>query len=183
MASFPAAVKTFTTKSDGAGNTISASHVNDLQDEVNAVEDGYLNGTARLNSSGSTMTTLSVTGAAGSTMASVGLTSTSPSPPSSNRVYQNSIIRAWASCSSTPTFLGRFNMSSATLVSTLFNLAFATPMESSGYAVIATPTGSVGFAFTIANKNTTGFQVITFPTDSTTYNPQASLFNVMVVGP
>lgn len=54
MASFPNAVKTFTTKTDGAGNSIFASHVNDLQDEVNAIEDGLRNGTAPLNSSNST---------------------------------------------------------------------------------------------------------------------------------
>lgn len=65
MASFPASVKSFATRSNG--QTIDATHVNDLQDEVNAVEDGYLNGTARLNSSNSTVATLSVTG--GSTFA------------------------------------------------------------------------------------------------------------------
>ena|SRR3990167_4889059 len=36
MASFPASVKSFTTKA--TGNTIQAAHVNDLQDEVNAIE-------------------------------------------------------------------------------------------------------------------------------------------------
>lgn len=64
MASFPTSVKSFASRSNGG--TIDAGHVNDLQDEVNAVEDGYLNGTARLNSSGSTVTSLSVTG--GSTL-------------------------------------------------------------------------------------------------------------------
>lgn len=44
MASYPSAVKSFTTKSDGAGNTIFAAHVNDLQDEVAAIEGGLLNG-------------------------------------------------------------------------------------------------------------------------------------------
>jgi len=60
MASFPSAIKAFTTKS--AGNVIQPADVNDLQDEVNAMEDGYLNGTARLNSSNSTVKTLSVLG-------------------------------------------------------------------------------------------------------------------------
>jgi hypothetical protein len=36
-ASFPSAIKTFTTKVDGT-STIEASHVNDLQDEVSAIE-------------------------------------------------------------------------------------------------------------------------------------------------
>lgn len=62
MASYPGAVKTFTAKVDGAGNTIMAAHVNDIQDEVNAIEAGLLQGTAPLNSSGSTLGTLSVIG-------------------------------------------------------------------------------------------------------------------------
>jgi hypothetical protein len=65
MASFPGAVKTFTTKNPD--DTIQPSHIDDLQDEVNAIEDGYLNGSARLNSSNSTLRALSVT--AGSTFA------------------------------------------------------------------------------------------------------------------
>ena len=65
MASFPDAPKSFAARSNG--QTIDASHVGDLQDEVNAIEDGYLSGTARLNSSHSTVATLSVTG--GSTFA------------------------------------------------------------------------------------------------------------------
>src|SRR5580765_5470319 len=62
MASYPTAVKVFTTKN--AGDTIQAADVDDLQDEVNAIEAGLLNGTAPLNSSNSTLATLSVTGAA-----------------------------------------------------------------------------------------------------------------------
>ncbi len=49
MASYPNSVKTFGTKS--AGDTIQPAHVNDLQDEVAAIEDGLLNGTAPINSS------------------------------------------------------------------------------------------------------------------------------------
>lgn len=80
MATYPTSVKTFATKSDGAGNTIQAEHINALQDEVTAIEDGLLNGTAPVTSSrvsaaaltvsgGSTLTTLTVTG--GSTLASL----------------------------------------------------------------------------------------------------------------
>lgn len=57
MASFPASVKTFTTKN--AGDVIQPADVNDLQSEVNAMESGYLTGTAPLNSSNSTMVHLS----------------------------------------------------------------------------------------------------------------------------
>jgi len=42
MASYPTSVKTFTTRN--AGDVIQPSHVNDLQDEVNAVEAGLLTG-------------------------------------------------------------------------------------------------------------------------------------------
>lgn len=63
-ASFPGAVKAFTVKS--AGNTIQAADCNDLQDEVVAIEQGLINGTAPLNSSNSTFVHLSVTG--GSTL-------------------------------------------------------------------------------------------------------------------
>ena len=43
-ASYPSAVKTFTTRT--LGDVIQAAHVNDLQDEVTAVETGILNGFA-----------------------------------------------------------------------------------------------------------------------------------------
>jgi len=60
MASYPGAVKTFTSRS--AGDVIQPSHVNDLQDEVNAIEAGLLQGTAPLNSSNSTVANLTVSG-------------------------------------------------------------------------------------------------------------------------
>src|SRR5260221_3626846 len=60
MAAFPNAVKVFTTKN--SGDTIQPVDINDLQDEVNAIEDGLLNGKAGLNSSNSTLANLSVTG-------------------------------------------------------------------------------------------------------------------------
>lgn len=65
MASYPTAVKTFTSKADGAGNKVFASHLNDLQDEVHAIEDGLLNGTAPISASNASFARLSV--AAGST--------------------------------------------------------------------------------------------------------------------
>lgn len=60
MANFPNSVTSFGSKS--AGQVIQPSDVNNLQDEVTAIEDGYLNGTAPLNSSNSTVRNLSVTG-------------------------------------------------------------------------------------------------------------------------
>ena len=63
-ASYPVAPKTFAVKA--AGDTIQPAHINDLQDEVAAIEGGLLNGTAPLNSSNSTLANLSVPG--GSTL-------------------------------------------------------------------------------------------------------------------
>jgi hypothetical protein len=60
VAAYPTSVKTFTTKSDGAGNKIFAAHINDLQDEVTAIEDGLLNGTAPISSSNAAVRNLSV---------------------------------------------------------------------------------------------------------------------------
>lgn len=60
MASYPTTPKTFTTKN--TGDVIQAAHVNDLQDEVNAMESGLLQGTARFHSSNSSMANLNVGG-------------------------------------------------------------------------------------------------------------------------
>lgn len=62
---YPTSVQTFATHNKD--DTIEGEHVNTLQTEVNAIEDGLLNATARLNSSNSTVAALSVTG--GSTFA------------------------------------------------------------------------------------------------------------------
>jgi hypothetical protein len=72
-ASYPTAVKSFTVKS--AGDTIQPTHINDLQDEVAAIEDGILNGTAPLTSSNAVVANLSVAG--GSTLATLQVTGNS----------------------------------------------------------------------------------------------------------
>lgn len=61
MASYPSAVKSFGTKN--AGDTIQPSHINELQDEVAALEDGLLNGTAPINSSRITAPSAQITNA------------------------------------------------------------------------------------------------------------------------
>lgn len=61
MASYPNAVKSFTSKN--AGDTIQPSHINELQDEVAALEDGLLNGTAPINSSRITAPAAQITNA------------------------------------------------------------------------------------------------------------------------
>lgn len=67
MATYPTAVKTFVTRN--AGDTIQPAHINDVQDEITAIETGLLNGTAPLHSSNSTLANLHVPG--GSTLASL----------------------------------------------------------------------------------------------------------------
>ena len=49
MAQYPSAVISFTSKN--SGDVIQPSHINTMQDEITAIEDGLLNGTAPLNSS------------------------------------------------------------------------------------------------------------------------------------
>lgn len=61
MANFPTSAPSFTVKSNG--QIIDASHINSLQDEVVAIGGGYVNGTAPLNSSNSTLAGAKVTGA------------------------------------------------------------------------------------------------------------------------
>lgn len=73
MASYPGAVKTFAVRANG--QTIQDTWFNDLQDEVTALEDGILNGTAPLTSSRITGASLQVSG--GSTLASLSVTGNS----------------------------------------------------------------------------------------------------------
>lgn len=67
MASFPTTPITYANRS--AGQKIASAHMNSVQDEIAAIEAGYLGGTAPLNSSNSTAANLSVTG--GSTLATL----------------------------------------------------------------------------------------------------------------
>ena len=65
MATYPGGV--FTRALISNGQTSDAANVNELQDEITAIEGGLLNGTAPLNSSKSTLASLQVSG--GSTLA------------------------------------------------------------------------------------------------------------------
>lgn len=60
MPSWPGSIFAPTVKS--AGQTIQAAHVNDVQDEVVAMQTGWSDGTARLHSSNSTVANLTVSG-------------------------------------------------------------------------------------------------------------------------
>lgn len=127
MASFPASVKSFTTKLDGAGNPVNAAHINDLQDEVNAVEDGYVNGTARLNSSNSTLARLSVTG--GSTFA---VRPVAP-PPDIAYVWRDSTYAAGSSANSTFTWTAQNFVTNSSMHSTATNPDRLTPQSTGVY--------------------------------------------------
>lgn len=62
-ASYPSGVKSFTTKTDGAGQTIFAAHINEIQDEIVAIEGALLNGFAHgLKPSGDAVSDLGTSG-------------------------------------------------------------------------------------------------------------------------
>src|SRR3990167_3440551 len=71
MASFPTSVKNYGADLIDGTDYPQAAHINDVRAEITAIEGGYLNGTAPLNSSNSTVANLRVTG--GSTMSSLTL--------------------------------------------------------------------------------------------------------------
>jgi hypothetical protein len=73
VANFPTSI--YTPASKSAGQTIDAAFFNDPDAEITAIEQGYLQGTAPLNSSASTLASLSVTG--GSTVATLNISGVS----------------------------------------------------------------------------------------------------------
>lgn len=163
MPSFPDSVKVFTTKLDGAGNPINAAHVNDLQDEVNAIESGYLDGSARLNSSLSTLAALSVSGgttlagslsvAAGTSLAgtlqssnstvntlSVSSNSTfayrpTMPPPDFALVFLETAYTHGSSGESTASFTGQAAISNSSMHSTATNPSRLTPQSTGIYEI------------------------------------------------
>lgn len=92
-ASYPGAPKTFTARS--AGQTIASAIINDLQDEVNAIETGLLTGTAPLTSSNTTVNNLSVLGGStfvGNVIFSAGVSSTRVNSTGACSFAQNSTV-------------------------------------------------------------------------------------------
>jgi len=59
-ASYPGAVKTFAVRNNG--DTIQAAHIDDLQDEVTAIETGLLTGTAPISASNASFVHLNASG-------------------------------------------------------------------------------------------------------------------------
>lgn len=152
MPSFPASVKAFTTKLDGAGNPINSAHVNDLQDEVNAIEAGYLNATARLNSSASTLASLSVTGnstvaaltGGATTLASLQVTGASSfatkplfAPPDMALVYRETVYELGSSVSATLAFNQQAIAINSSMHSTTTNPSQLTPQSTGVYQISA----------------------------------------------
>lgn len=139
MASFPGAIKSFTTKN--TGDVVQAAHVNDIQDEVNAVEGALLGtGTPALSLGG----TLSVTG--GSTFAAT-LSVTGGStflvrpvtpPPQAAVVYLESTVTLGSSGASTISWLAQNILTNSSMHSTTTNPERLTPQSTGLYQLSAT---------------------------------------------
>ena len=154
MPSFPTSVKTFTSKN--TGDVIQAAHVNDLQDEVNAIEAGYLNGTANLISSRATHTSLSVTGASTlTTLQAAGSSFTvrpvTP-PPDAAIVYLDSTVTIGSSALSTLSWLAQNYVTNSSMHSTGTNPGRLTPQSTGIYEVAA----QVSFSSTEAGMRRVG---------------------------
>ena len=163
MASFPGSVKTFTGKTDGAGNPINAAHINELQDEVNAIEAGYINGTAPLNSSRSTLAALVVSGgttlasltvSGGTTLANLQVAGSTFSvrpiltPPDVAVVYLPSTVTIGSSGASTLSWVAQDVLTNSSMHSTGTNPERLTPQTTGLYQVAA----QVDFSSTQAGR-------------------------------
>ena len=113
-----------------AGNTIDASFFNDPNDEINAIEAGYLNGTARLNSSGSTVATLQ----AGASTFSV--RPVEP-PPNAVKVFRQSTVTLGSSAESTISFTEQEFRTNSSMHSTGTNPERLTPQSTGIYLIAA----------------------------------------------
>jgi len=129
MASFPGSVKTFASRSNG--QAIDATHINDLQDEVTALEDGYLNATARLNSSHSTVAALSVAGGSTFTVRPV------MPPPDAVHLQIGSTLALSDGQSTAINWLTQTYMTNSSLHSTAANSSRLTPQSTGIYQITA----------------------------------------------
>lgn len=89
-ASYPTSAKAFTTKVDGPGNTILAAHVNDLQNEVTAVETDLIAGLPVARGG----TGLTAPGAAGNVLTSDGSGWTSAATATGGADNESNVIAA-----------------------------------------------------------------------------------------
>ena len=139
MPSYPTSVKSFTTKN--AGDSILAAHVNDIQDEVNAIEAGLLNATAPLNSSNSTVANLVVTNALQVSSNSTFAQRPVMPPPNVALVYLDSTGALGSSASSTLAWTAESFVSNSSMHSTGTNPERLIPQTTGLYQV----TCQVGF--------------------------------------
>lgn len=182
MATFPGAVKTFTARADGV-DANAAADVNERGDEITAIEDGYLNGTARLNSSNSTCANLSVTGkstlanlqAGGSTFtalvsASLDITASTFSvrpvmpPPEFGLVFMSDTGTVGSSALSTLAFKAQAILTNSSIHSTGTNPQRLTPQSTGLFQVSAqlqtfTPSSDVRAVAIVDSSNGTISQV------------------------
>ena len=129
MANFPTSV--YSPASKSAGQTITAAFFNDPDGEITAIEDGYLNGVARLNSSHSTVAALSVTG--GSTFTSRPV----EPPPHSAKVFAASSQAFGSSQFSTISWVSQEYAINSSMHSTGTNPERLTPQSSGLYLIAA----------------------------------------------
>lgn len=141
MPSFPTSVFSPTSKS--AGQIIQPSHINDLQDEVVAIESGYINGTAPLNAGGSTVTSLNVSGAStlGGTLNVVGgstftVRPVTP-PPDAVRLEIGSTLALVAGQSTAINWITQSYITNSSLHSTASNSSRITPQSTGVYCITA----------------------------------------------
>lgn len=123
MPSFPDSV--FAPANRSNGQTIDASHVNGVQDEIVAIEAGYINGTARLNSSN-----LNVTGA--STFANRPV----EPPPHIAVVYRETTQALGSSVNSTIVWNAQNIVTNSSMHSTTTNPERLTPQSTGVYQIV-----------------------------------------------
>lgn len=129
MPSYPGSVISFTVKT--AGQNIDPAHINDAQSEIEAIEAGLLNGTARLNSSASTLASLSVSG--NSTFANRPIAP----PPDAVQVVATSTGTWGSSQFSTLSWLAQEFATNSSLHSTATNPERLTPQSTGLYKFTA----------------------------------------------
>ena len=143
MANYPNSVYSPSAKS--AGQTIAAGFFNDPDGEITAIEDGILNGTARLNSSNSTVATLSVTGAS-----TFGARPSMP-PPQFALVFLETTKTLGSSAASTMVWNAQGILINSSMHSTTTNPERLTPQSTGVYRM----TAQIGFTV-----NSSGFRAI-----------------------
>jgi len=143
---FPNSVAAFATKNPG--DKVQASHVNDLQSEVTAIENGLINGPITLPAS-SIAGTLSVSGNStfGGNLQVNGTSTfvTRPvmGPPDHAKVYLQSSAAVASSVQSTLTFLSQDILTNSSMHSTAANADRITP-QSTGLYMISAQVESAG---------------------------------------